>query len=407
MPDKIWTEDKINELRCLASEMTVEELAKHYELSKNTIQAYLSRYGIYAKQDKDPVFTQEEIEKIKELSKTQPVQQIAAKYNMYTTDMAELLKKYDISYLLAPIKWKGENLARLRVLVKTKTIREIAIEFDTTFLAIHSTLRRYHISHKKAGRSWSIEEIEDIRNLAQNCSIGEISSLYGTDYSTIKRLMEKNNIDRPPIRTFYNWTDEEIKKLRTLAKNMTIKELAAHYKRSYDYINHLLSQYGIQSKGAHHEIIIQKEDIESIKKTIMCSSARKIKEKLTEMANKYNITYEYLKKLLKKMRVFTGSLTLSQEKLDFIRSQAREKTIQEFAESFEMPYNSMYVLLKRHNIQTKPDVSGPRTTNTIGDIEKLQLLREKLITLLKYQESKNESEEVQEDKPFVIVPKGE
>lgn len=246
MPEKIWTEDKISELRRLASKMTVKELSNHYGYTEDTIRSYLSRFGIKAK--KRTELSTEEIAIVKELSQNLSAQKIAGIFDISTENMVKLMNNNGIPYYLEIIEWTDEKVEKLRTLAKSMTILDIADEFDTMYDSIERKMELSNIPHIVLHKNWTQEELDETRALADTLSVSELAKHFFTNYETMRAILIYYNIPFKAAPQRPEWTKERIEELRTLAIQMTPRELAAHYQVKIGTMRCILSRFGIKAK---------------------------------------------------------------------------------------------------------------------------------------------------------------
>jgi len=151
--------------------------------------------------------------------------------------------------------WTSDELAKLRKLApKSNTWDELALNFqDRTAKAVKFQCMKYKIQKKRQVSVWSDGEIRKLKSLNSRCKTWKEVALSfpNRTVAAVAKEGRKNNIK--VITQFIEWTQDELAKLRELAKTeQTFKELALNFpNRTVMSIEGQCRKHGFKQKQSY------------------------------------------------------------------------------------------------------------------------------------------------------------
>lgn len=250
-PYKKWTQDEIDKLQRLSKTKTITELAKYFKTTNNAIITIANRRGIELI-DSKILWTEEDNKTLKELAKTMDISEIAIAMGRNTSAIRLQAKRQNIE--LIPNKkyrdsiWTEENTKQLKKLASDgKTILEIATIMNKKDQTISKKAREFGINiSKDETRSWTEDDINKLKELAKTKKLSELVKELNRTSSSIKSIAKSKGIKILTDRK--NWTEEEYQLLEKLIMidKKSPKEVAEILGRTEDAITIKVNRRGLQ-----------------------------------------------------------------------------------------------------------------------------------------------------------------
>ena len=250
-PYNRWTDEKLKELEKLASIKTITQLAKHFKTTNDAIITVGYRNGIFFNDDKVK-WTEEENEMLRNLAKSYDLSELAEKMNKSTSSIRLQAQRKNIKII--PNKnsvkstWYDEDNVKLQNLAaEGKTLLEISNLMNKTDTLILRKAKELGLEIKRNGdRKWTDEEIEKLRELAKTKKISELVKELNRTSSSIKAYCQSKGIKI--INERKKWTEEEYKLLEklTMIDKKTPKEIAEILDRTEDAVILKINRRGLQ-----------------------------------------------------------------------------------------------------------------------------------------------------------------
>lgn len=217
-PYKKWTEKQLMQLRKLATNKSIPELAKSFKTTTTGIESVAFKNHIKLIDGKI-TWTEEDKQILKELAEIMTLGEIAAKMNRSSSSVRIQAERLGIKVKRHASIWTEENTEELIELAKNHTLLEIVKIMKKTDITILKKAKQLGIDIKKEETSeWSKEEVEKLILLSETKTLNELVLALGRTSSSIKKKAFSLGISIKSSRK--SWTEEEYQKL----ENLLLKE---------------------------------------------------------------------------------------------------------------------------------------------------------------------------------------
>lgn len=250
-PYKKWTPEEIEKLNDLASKKSITELAKYFNTTNSAITTVAYKNRIYLKDDKIH-WTDEDNETLKKLAKSLDLSELAIKMNKSTSAIRLQATRQNIR--LIPDKkfiesvWTEENNKELKKLVdEGKLLLEISNLMNKKAETVLKKARKLNLNIKiESRKEWSENEVIRLRELAKTKRLSELVKELNRTSSSIRAMAKKLEINIISDRK--NWTKEEYQLLEkmTIIDRKTPKEIADILGRSEDAVIIKINRRGLK-----------------------------------------------------------------------------------------------------------------------------------------------------------------
>lgn len=246
-----FTEEELSYIKNNWHIIPVNDLARNLKVSRAMIQKQADKMHL-PKLGNNPYrkWTEEEKTKLKELAPFKTISELAKHFKTTNQAIITIAYRNGIELIDSKIRWTEEDKLQLKTLAQTLDLSELADTLNRTASAIYAQAKRQNITiipDKKSSESiWTEENTRQLLKLAkEEKNLFEICSIMKKRDATILTKSRELgiNIKREEIRP---WTEEEIKKLKTLAKTKQISELVLELKRTTSSIRTMARKLNIQ-----------------------------------------------------------------------------------------------------------------------------------------------------------------
>lgn len=264
-PYRKWTEENLEKLRSLSSKKSITELARHFNTTNDAIMTVAHKNGIYLNDDKIH-WTDRDNEILRELAKTLDLSEIAIKMNRTTSAVRLQAERQNIKIIpnkkFAESVWTEENNKELQRLVSEgKSLLEICNLMKKKDITVLKKAKELNLDIKKEEqRKWSEDEIVRLKELAKTKNISELVKELNRTSSSIKTMAKRLGINVMSDRK--NWTEEEYKLLEklTMIDKKTPKEIAEILGRSEDAIIIKINRRGLKIQTNDKRFLTKEEE---------------------------------------------------------------------------------------------------------------------------------------------------
>ncbi|MBQ4583792.1 MAG: hypothetical protein IJA94_02770 [Bacilli bacterium] len=246
-----WTEEELKKLKCLASKKTITELAKYFKTTESAISTVAYHNKIILKDDKVH-WTEEDNKLLKKLAQTMDLLELAKEMNRTTAAIRLQARRLNISIIpnkeYAASLWSEEDDNILINLAKEgKTLLEICDLMNKKDKMILKKARSLGIVlNIEEQCPWTEDEIKRLRELAKTKKLSELVKELNRTSTSIYKIAQKFDIEIICDRK--RWTEEEyvlLEKL-TMVDKKTPKEIAKILDRTEDAIIVKINRRGLQ-----------------------------------------------------------------------------------------------------------------------------------------------------------------
>jgi len=342
----LWTEEEIAILREYAPKCHYTELvkvlpgrsvgaisAKAYELGIETISEHVK-------------LNEQQIEYIKNNWGKKYATEIARELKISTGVLYRYKKELDLPDVGQQIKWTEEKIEKLRLLAKTKYINELARYFKTSNSQISSIASKNNIELLDKKKIWNEQlEQELIKLVNENLSIKEISEKMNIKANLIRTKIKELNLTNETFSKEEIWTEEKEKELLSLIDKNTIDEIANIIGVTRNQVSKKLKKLKITKKNNRIWTEEDSKKLISLKEYdifMICKMMNKSEATIKEKAKILGIT---LKTPPKKR--------WTKEEEEILMEYAKNYTINEIAEIFEMLPSTISNKLKHMGISAQ------------------------------------------------------
>lgn len=167
--------------------------------------------------------------------------------------IARKIERMGLSYISPNYLWTKEEEELLRKLAPQSRFVELRPLFpDRTPNAIKMKIKNMGLTYLKCSHIWTEEEINYLKTNWVKMPTKEIARNLHLGLHTIYVEAEKLNLSCQSKKSRKKWTDAKLKELRILSREMSIKELANHFKTTYNAIRTIANKNGIHLLKKDH-----------------------------------------------------------------------------------------------------------------------------------------------------------
>lgn len=225
----------------------VTEMARKLKVSRIMIQRQADLMNL-PKLGNNPYrkWDQENIEKLRKLSKTKNIDELAKHFHTTKESICTVAHRNQIELIDQKIHWTEDDKKILKKYAETMKVEEIAIKMNRTIGAIRKQLDRLGISavEEDNNRLWTEENNKELKRLVkEGKTLLEISSIMNKNDQTVLKKAQDMKLSII-LDEMLPWTEEEKNKLKELSKTKKLTELvtdlgrtSASIKRQADLLN--------------------------------------------------------------------------------------------------------------------------------------------------------------------------
>lgn len=175
------------------------------------------------------------------------INQMALTLGITRTKIYYYKNKFNLPNIGQKKKWTEDKINELRELAKTESISKLAKHFETTLSAISTIASKENISLLDGKKYWTEDKVKKIRELAKDYTLNEITLIMETNNNSLNRFLKKYNIEVSNTSINRRWTEEEVIKLKEMAKNeKNIIEMAKELNRTVSSIQNKIKKEKIE-----------------------------------------------------------------------------------------------------------------------------------------------------------------
>lgn len=340
-----WSKEEDQYIIDNVARISFNEIARHLNSSASSIRRRAVSLGVEL-DCKHKKWTEEEIELLKEIAPYYPAEQIAKKLQRTVASVKNKAVELKININCLELNLSNEDLQYIKNNWGKIPVNEMARVLKSTRKIIQSQADKMNLP--KLGnnpyKKWTDENIAKLKELAKTKSISELARRFHTTNRAITTIASKNNIKLQSRNVV--WTEKEIQTLRELATTMDLSELALAMDRSYDSIRYAASRYNIE--------FIKNKNIWTKADEDMLISLAKEGKTLVEIAilmNKYDKTISEKANQLNIKITKEERHQWTKEEIEKLRELAKTKTISELVAILKRTSYSLKAVAKRNDIQ--------------------------------------------------------
>lgn len=237
-----WTEEEINLLKIMAPKYLNKTIAKKLNRSINELNKKARELGIELI-FKRPVWKKWKVKFLKEninkLSLRKIMKELEVNYFQIMDKLDELGIQYESKH------WTEEEEKILKELSDKVYIKEIAKVLNRTEAAISTKAIKMGLDYITTERKYTEEELNYIKDNWGKIPVTDIARKIGVSRIMIQNQADKMLLPKLGNNPYREWTEERIDKLKKLAKEKSITELAKYFKTTNDAITTVAYKYGI------------------------------------------------------------------------------------------------------------------------------------------------------------------
>lgn len=228
---KKWDEKSINELRELAKILTRDQLATHFECSKDAISSAASKNNILLI-DLKQRWTLEDENKLRKLSEICTIEEASNILQKSTDAVRKFSKRKNIEFKSTKKVWtEKEDILLIKLVDEGKHINEIYITLGFSFAEIFKNLNKLGISYNFEYSEWTDEDIEKLIILSEYCTTDEIAFVLNKPYFSVRNYTKKYDLTINQNKR--TWTNDDHILLEKFAKQgKPVSEIAKLMNRS-------------------------------------------------------------------------------------------------------------------------------------------------------------------------------
>ena len=278
-----WTEEEINTLRELSETETNKTIAEVLNRSVAEVNKHARKLGIKLLFKKR--WTNEQIDYLKENLNKIPFTKLI---NDLGHDFYEVLKKIEeLGLEYNSNRWTEEEEALLVELSSKYYIKEIAKRLNRSEGAIVSKAHKMGIELITLKREFTENELKYIRKNWGVVPITDMARKLGVSRIMIDNQAKKMNLPKLGNNPYKKWTKKKIDKLKVLAEEMTITELANYFKTTNEAIITVAHKNNI--KLINNRIHWTEEDNNILREYASMYSLQEISEKMNRSSSSIRV----------------------------------------------------------------------------------------------------------------------
>lgn len=333
MNRRTWTKEEDNYIIVNFNKISFSKMADYFNCEIVTVQNRAISLGLPVKKNKKRRWTEEDINTLKELSKTETNKAIAVKLNRSVAEVNKHARKLGIKPLFKKrwtneqIAYLGDNLNKIpftklindlshdfydvlkkieelgleynsnrwteeeeSLLVELSSkyyIKEIAKRLNRSEGAIVSKAHKMGIELITLKREFTEKELKYIKKYWGVVPITDMARKLGVSRIMIDNQAKKMNLPKLGNNPYKKWTKKKVDKLIVLAKEMTITELANHFKTTNDAIITVAHRNNI--KLIDNKIHWTEEDNNTLREYASMYTLQEISEKMNRSSSSIRI----------------------------------------------------------------------------------------------------------------------
>ena len=284
-----WTEEEINTLRELSETETNKTIAEVLNRSVAEVNKHARKLGIKLLFKKR--WTNEQIDYLKENLNKIPITKLI---NDLGHDFYEVLKKIEeLGLEYNSNRWTEEEESLLIELSSKYYIKEIAKRLNRSEGAIVSKAHKMGIELITLKREFTEKELKYIKKNWGVVPITDMARKLGVSRIMIDNQAKKMNLPKLGNNPYKKWTKKKIDKLKVLAEEMTITELANYFKTTNEAIITVAHKNNI--KLINNRIHWTEEDNNILREYASMYSLQEISEKMNRSSSSIRVQARRLK----------------------------------------------------------------------------------------------------------------
>lgn len=278
-----WTEEEINTLRELSETETNKTIAEVLNRSVAEVNKHARKLGIKLLLKKR--WTNEQIDYLKENLNKIPFTKLI---NDLGHDFYEVLKKIEeLGLEYNSNRWTEEEESLLIELSSKYYIKEIAKRLNRSEGAIVSKAHKMGIELITLKREFTEKELKYIKKNWGVVPITDMARKLGVSRIMIDNQAKKMNLPKLGNNPYKKWTKKKIDKLKVLAEEMTITELANYFKTTNEAIITVAHKNNI--KLINNRIHWTEEDNNILREYASMYSLQEISEKMNRSSSSIRV----------------------------------------------------------------------------------------------------------------------
>lgn len=238
-----WTQEEIALLIEMAPKYLNKTIARKLDRSTGEINKKARSLGIKL-MFKKPVWKKWKvkflIENINHISLTQIERELDVSYYQIMDKLSELGLEYTNN------NWTEEEEQILIQLAPICYIREIAKVLNRTEGAIMTKAYKMGLEYITLQRNFTEEELDYIKLNWGKIPVTEMARNLKVSRNMVQRQADLMNLPKLGNNPYKKWTEEQLNKLRSMAPNKTIPELAKYFKTTTGAIESVASKHRIK-----------------------------------------------------------------------------------------------------------------------------------------------------------------
>ena len=284
-----WTEEEINTLRELSETETNKTIAEVLNRSVAEVNKHARKLGIKLLLKKR--WTNEQIDYLRENLNKIPFTKLI---NDLGHDFYEVLKKIEeLGLEYNSNRWTEEEESLLIELSSKYYIKEIAKRLNRSEGAIVSKAHKMGIELITLKREFTEKELKYIKKNWGVVPITDMARKLGVSRIMIDNQAKKMNLPKLGNNPYKKWTKKKIDKLKVLAEEMTITELANYFKTTNEAIITVAHKNNI--KLINNRIHWTEEDNNLLREYASMYSLQEISEKMNRSSSSIRVQARRLK----------------------------------------------------------------------------------------------------------------
>lgn len=284
-----WTEEEINTLRELSETETNKTIAEVLNRSVAEVNKHARKLGIKLLLKKR--WTNEQIDYLRENLNKIPFTKLI---NDLGHDFYDVLKKIEeLGLEYNSNRWTEEEESLLIELSSKYYIKEIAKRLNRSEGAIVSKAHKMGIELITLKREFTEKELKYIKKNWGVVPITDMARKLGVSRIMIDNQAKKMNLPKLGNNPYKKWTKKKIDKLKVLAEEMTITELANYFKTTNEAIITVAHKNNI--KLINNRIHWTEEDNNILREYASMYSLQEISEKMNRSSSSIRVQARRLK----------------------------------------------------------------------------------------------------------------
>jgi len=370
MNRKTWTKEEDNYIIVNFNKISFSKMADYFNCGIVTVQNRAIQLGLPVTKTTKRRWTEEDINTLKELSKTETNKAIAVKLNRSVAEVNKHARKLGIKVLFKK-RWTNEQIAYLRDNLNkipfTKLINDLGHDFYDVLKKIEELGLEYNSNR------WTEEEESLLVELSSKYYIKEIAKRLNRSEGAIVSKAHKMGIELITLKR--EFTEKELKYIRKNWGVVPITDMARKLGVSRIMIDNQAKKMNLPKLGNNPYKKWTKKKIDKLK--VLAEEMT-----ITELANYFKTTNEAIITVAHKnnIKLINNRIHWTEEDNNILREYASMYSLQEISEKMNRSSSSIRVQARRLNINI---LSNEEYQNSIWTEENTKELR-KLVEEGKY-----------------------